>query len=249
MQINRLFYLRICLKFCLPLSYSCALFQHGMSAIVLRKVSLSLKFQGIGFKNLCEIWYARIVRRLLSVLVRTPLIKGILGLVEFNVPVPLDSGCVIVTCHTPWKRLLVQWCLENNFALVIGGGKWTHHARLIQRQGAGVTELRGIVKYLQQKGRVILAADFFNTLSDCPVSFIGNKYNASTLHVRLARMAGVPLMVVIPKLNGTSINFTIGPHFECTNLGLDVVNTTQSILSFLEKEIEGNPSIWSYNVN
>ena len=250
MQVNKPVYLRICLMFCSFLAYSCAGVQYGMKSVGLLKFPLYLlKCPGTVFKSLYGIIYARIVRRVLSVLVRTPFRKSTLQLVNFTIPVPYDSGCIIAICHTPWKRILVQWCLENNFALIIGGGKWTRQKKIIQRKGAGIAELRSIVKYLQLKGRVILAADFFNGLNNCPVKFLGNDYNASIAHVRLAIMAKVPLIVVIPKLSNTSINFTIGPQFEYFNLRLDFDKTIQRILSFLEKEIEHDPSIWATYVN
>lgn len=246
MPVNKPFYLRICLTTCSFIACLCAGLQYGMIAAGLLKVpTYILKSPGTIFKNIYSIWYARIVRRMLSFFVRTPLRKSTLRLINFTIPVPSDSGCVIVICHTPWKRILVQWCLENKFALIIGGGKWSHRKKFIQRRGAGFTELRNIIRHLQKRGRVILAADFFNSLSNCPVKFLGNEHNASVVHVRLAILAKVPLIVVIPKLSNTSIDFTIGPQLEFDDLGLDCYKTIQRILSFLEKEIESDPSIWS----
>lgn len=94
-----------------------------------------------------------------------------------------------------------------------------------------------------------MAADFFNGLNNCPVKFLGNKYNVSTVHVRLAKMAQVPLLVVIPKLTGTSINFLIGPKMEPENLRGDLSKKIEQILSFFEIEIESDPSIWSPYAN
>ncbi len=246
MSVSKPFYLRVCLTICSFLSCLCAGLLYGMITAGLLKVPVYiLKSPETVFKKIYSIWYARIVRRMLSFFVRTPLRKSTLRLINFTLPVPSESGCVIVICHTPWKRILVQWCLENKFALIIGGGKWSHQKKFIQRKGAGFTELRNIIRHLQQKGRVILAADFFNGLSNCPVSFLGSKCNASIVHVRLAILAKVPLIVVIPKLNNTSIDFTIGPQLETNDLGLDCHKNIHYILSFLEKEIERNPAIWS----
>jgi hypothetical protein len=216
-----------------------------ISAGLLKRPAYILKSAGTVFKNLYAIRYARVVRKMLSVLLRTPLRKSSLGLINFSIPVPADSGCVIAICHSPWKRILVQWCLENKFALIIGGGKWSNRKKLIQRKGAGIVELRNIIRHLQQKGRVILAADFFNGLNNCPVKFLGNKYNASIVHIRLAILAKVPLIVVIPKLKKTSIDFTLGPQLGFNNLKPGFYKTTRHILSFFEKEIERDPSIWS----
>ena len=201
------------------------------------------------FKDLHCIWCTRVTRRMLSIVMRTPLRKSFLSLINFTIPVPPDSGCVIAICHSPWKRILVQWCLENKFGLIIGGGKWSHQKKSIQRPGVGFTDLRNIIRFLQHKGRVILAADVFNSLNNCPVKFLGNKYNASIVHVRLAIMADVPLLVVIPKLTSTSINFSIGPKIEPGNLRGNINKKIEQILSFFEIEIESEPSIWSPYAN
>lgn len=99
------------------------------------------------FKNLQSIWCTRVIRRMLSIVMRTPLRKSFLSLINFTIPAPVDSGCIIAICHSPWKRILVQWCLENKFGLIIGGGKWSHRKKLIQRQGTGFTDLRNIIRF------------------------------------------------------------------------------------------------------
>jgi len=237
---------RILLMLCSFASYVFACLQYYFIVTGISKASFNAsKSPGTLFKDLHCIWYARITRRVLSFLIRTPLRKRVLSLINFTIPIPCDSGCVIVICHSPWKRILVQWCLENKFALIVGGGKWSHPRKSIQRQAAGYTDLRNIIRYLQLKGRVILAADFFNGLSNCPVKFLGNNYNASIVHVRLAIMAKVPLQVIIPKLNSTSIDFIAGPAIAPDSVNADYSKTAKQILSFFEKEIEQEPSLWS----
>jgi hypothetical protein len=244
MPTNKPLYLRKFLILFIPASLFFAGLQYCMITLgLLKKPVYIFKTPGKQFKNLYNIWYTRFVRRMLSAFLRTPLRKNSLGLINFNIPVPADSGCVIVICHSPWKRILTQWCLENKFALIIGGGKWSHRKKLIQRKGAGITELRNIIRHLQQKGRVILAADFFNNLRNCPVKFLGNKYNASVVHIRLAILAKVPLIVVVPKLKKTSIDFTPGPRLSFNNLKTGFYKTTRQILDFYEKEIEMDPSL------
>jgi hypothetical protein len=196
-------------------------------------------------KTLQCIWYTKLVRRIISFLVRTPVRKNILKLVNFNIALPRDQGCIIVICQTPWKRLLAQWCLEKKFALLIGGGKWTDQRRLIQRQGAGLTELRELIKYLQLGGRVIIKAEVFNNLNNCPVKFLGNNCNASLFAERLAILTKVPILTVIPKLSKTTIEFTAGPQFSTDDLKSKSTTITTQIISFFEKEIETNPVILS----
>jgi hypothetical protein len=194
-------------------------------------------------------WHARLVRRIVSFLVRTPLRKDILKLINFNIPVPTYQGCIIMTCHTPWKRLLTHWCLEKKFALIIGGGQWTGRKRIIQRHGAGLTKLRELVKYLERGGRVIVIADVFNNSTNCPVKFLGNDYNASVFAERLAILTKVPILTVIPTLSDTTIEFTAGPRFFTDGLKSGSTIITTEIISFFDKEIENNPAIFSNYVS
>jgi lauroyl/myristoyl acyltransferase len=95
------------------------------------------------------------------------------------------------------------------------------------------------------KGRIILPADVFNAQGDCPVRFLGSTLNASIVPARLARIAGVPLLVVVPKLSGRSISFLVGPGImPQQNLKGDK-QAIKHILAFFEAEIEKDPSVWS----
>ena len=195
------------------------------------------------FTTLRLVWQARLVRRLVSFLVRTPFKRSLLALVSFRVSLPSHQGCILVTCHSPWKRLLVQWCLEKRFALLIGGGKWTDGRRHVQRQGRGLVELRELVKYLQGGGRVVIKAEVFNGLNDCPVTFLGKRCNASRFAERLAILASVPIQTVVIKLSNTAVEFSASPRFLTNGIRGKSTAITRQILSFFEAEIERNPAV------
>ena len=242
-------YLLLLFATCGVISHFCASLHYIMIQIgFLHAPVYVAKYPTKKLKTLSCIWHSRLARRMISFLVRTPARKNILKLINFNIPIPVDQGCIIVTCHTPWKRLLTHWCLERKFAILVGGGKWTDGRRVIQRKGAGITELRNLVKYLQLKGRVITNADIFNNLYNCPVTFLGNEHNASLFAERLAILTKVPIITVIPKLSDTMIEFTAGPQFLTTNSKFKFTAITRQIISFFESEIENNPAIWSYYV-
>ena len=246
MPDNKPSYLLLLLATCSSISYFFASTHYVMIKVgVLNAPVNTSKLSLARLQTLHSIWYVKLVRRIVSFLVRTPVRRDILKLVNFNIPVPVDRGCIIVICHTPWKRLLVQWCLENKFALLVGGGKWTDKRRTIQRQGAGVTELRGLVKYLQLGGRVVIKAVVFNNKKNCPVKFLGNNCNASLFAERLAVITKVPILAVIPRLSGTAIEFTAGPQFSTNGLKSKSTTITTQVISFFEKEIESNPILLS----
>jgi hypothetical protein len=196
------------------------------------------------FEILKSIWHARIVRRIISFLLLTSLRNYVFAFVNDQVSFPLNSGCVIAICHTPWKKLLVQWCLENDFALIVAHGQWVGEQRRIQKEAYGFSSLRQIVMHLRKKGKVFVTMDNFNDLDNCPVDFLGNNANAVMLPVRLAKMAHVPLEMIIPVLNSTSINFIRGPQFDLGRLKTGSPVITRELISFLENEIRNNPGIW-----
>jgi hypothetical protein len=239
------FYLITGVTICRLLSFVSAGINYCMiSADILKTPVYLLNARKKKYKHLCNIWYTRIVRRMISVLVRSPLRSSTLRIVNFNIPLPSNSGCIIVICHTPWKRLLVQWCLEKKFAFIISSIKLTRNEKLVRSNGTGFKELRNIVKYMRLNGRVVLAADIFNNLKNCPVKFLGNYHNASLLPVRLARIAEVPLIVAIPSLQNRTINFLHYPEFYINVTEQNSSFVIQDIISFLETEINKNPSIW-----
>ena len=196
------------------------------------------------YKNIRNIWCTRITRRAVSVLVRSPLRKSVLQLVHFTNKLPANSGCVIVTCHTPWKRLIVQWCLHYKMALIVSNGIWTHRKRSIQRQASGFSNLRDIIQHLQQNGRVIIAGDIFNKREDCPVKFFENNRNASLLPIRLSRLANVPLVTAIPALRNGAVHLDYGPQFDNDLQQVDDRHMMQQLISFFEEEIKKEPGIY-----
>lgn len=245
MTSNKPVYLSICISICSLLAHLTAGIHFGLITAGLLKTPLYLKVASGGkYESLCNIWNTRIVRRMVSALVRSPLRNSTLRLVNFNIPLPAKSGCIILICHTPWKRLLVQCCIENDLALIIAFGNWTHkRGGKLQREGKGFNELRGIVKHLEKNGRIIMTVDNFNDLNNCPVKFLGNHANAELLPTRLARIAQVPLIAAIPVFRDGTINFIHGPKSDYKILQPDPCSVIQNLLFALENEIKLDPSI------
>lgn len=197
------------------------------------------------FKVLHSVWYARIVRRTVSLLIRTPLKEKILKLVTVNISIADKEGCIITMCRTPWKRLLDQWCLKENFGLVITGKPYNDNRRIIHRKGCGVSELRGLVNHLKAGGRVVAITDIFNDSDNCQIRFMGHQQNISLFVERLAALANVPILVSIPRLMDKSFNFIPGPKFLTNDIKPKKAILTRQVISYLENEIRNNPSIWA----
>jgi hypothetical protein len=247
MQPSKPYYLIVCIHTCDALSHFIA----GLHCYILYtgflKIPLCISNAPGGlYKNIRHIWLTRLLRRLVSLLLRSPLRNETLRLVNFTIPVARDTGCVIATCHTPWARLLAQWCFENKFALIVAGGNWIKRSRRINIKGEGFKELRHIVKHLRFGGRIIIMIDIFNNLSNCPAKFFENNYNVSLLPARLARLANVPLIAAVPELRKEAVDIYAGPQFDSKILNSDPCGVMQSLLVFFEKEIQRAPYIWSH---
>lgn len=197
--------------------------------------------------KISEVWQCRLMRRMISFLVRTPLKKTILNRVKFQLDLPENTGCVIVTCHTPWKRLLVQWCKQQRFGFIISPAIWHPKNRVVQRKAIGEKEIRELITALKNGKHVIFACDVFNEATDCPVNFMGSSKNASLVPARLALLAHVPLLTALIKYKNGQICIEGGHSFYP---GLDLNHchdancVTQQVLHYFDEEIRRQPGIW-----
>lgn len=244
MPATKPIYLRICISICYVLSNMVAGIHYFLFKTGLLKVSLVITDAPDGvYKNLLRIWYVRFFRRIVSVLVRTSLRRHVLQLINIKPTDGTAPGSVMVSCHTPWARLIVQWCVEKNYAMIVGWGPWTKRAS-IARHATGFNELRNLVNHLRSGGRVIIMADIFNNLKDCPVRFLEKNCNASLFPFRLAKISNTPLVSVMPVLENETIGINIGPQVCFSNADSEPGKVMQLILAYFEKEIKQNPSNW-----
>jgi hypothetical protein len=237
-------YLRAMAFICFALAQIFACIHYLLFKIRISKISSIISDAPHGlYPNLRTIWFVRFFRRCVSVIVRSPLRKDVLRLINFN-PESIPPGSVIVSCHTPWARLLTQWCLDNNYAMIVGWGPWPERAN-IARHARGFTEIRGIAEHLRSGGRIVIMADIFNDLSNCPVRFFEKPCNASLVPLRLAAMANSSLVTIMPALTNNSVRIRRGPQVSLNKYRDDAGNIMQTLLSYFEKEIKHDPAVWS----
>ena len=201
------------------------------------------------YKNLQKIWFSRLLKKLVSLWVRSPLRHYALRLVNFDFQIPGGKGLILVTCPTPWKRLLVRWLFENHYALIIDTGRSIQRRSRLKARRKGHNELAHIIRHLRFGGQVIIAADVFNKSAGQPAEILGKPGNLSLLPVRLARIAGVPLMAAVPQVRNGAIHIYPGPLYDAQIRYDEMGTLMQNLLGFFEKEIRKDPSIWSYFVN
>jgi hypothetical protein len=194
-------------------------------------------------KTMHKIWFARMMRRSLSLILRTPLRPEVLGLV--NNKLSLEKyGYVISIPHTPWAKLLAEWCRSNDFALVFAGGPWIKRTGHVNVPGAGFSGIRKVVSHLRAKGRVVIIGDNENKSRCCHVSYLGKDCNASLLPVRLAALALVPIITVIPTFENNCVNLRNGPIIEIDETNLNKQKGLQKIFSYFETNFCASPSLY-----
>jgi hypothetical protein len=195
------------------------------------------------YKSLHEIWVSRILRRIVSLLLMTPLQKSTLRIVNF--PPPVEGGCVITSCHSPWIRILSLWCQSSSFAIMIVSGAWIIRRKQICKNGKGFSELRQIINHLRNGGRVIIAGDVLIGSKTCAASFFEKDCQVSLTPVRLARIAGVPIVAAFTKIENGRLNIRTGIQYDLQIIKANPDNVMQKILRFIENEIKKSPSVWT----
>ena len=191
-----------------------------------------------------EIWFSRILRRTLSLLVRSPLKKGTISLINNKLKLPSQTGCVIAIPHTPWSRLLAEWCKVNKFALVLVGGPWIKRTGSFNVPGGGFSGLKRTISHLRSGGCVIVIGDNIGRWRCCKIHFLGKDCFASFLPARIAESAGVPLLAIYPKFNDGMINIHNGFESRIEEIKADKQKVTQKVFDFFETEIRDKPSIY-----
>jgi hypothetical protein len=208
------------------------------------KISSIISQSPEGFKKTIQkIWFARMMRRLLSLILRTPLRSKVLKLVNNKLILP-EFGCVIAIPHTPWAKLLAEWCRSNNFALVFAGGLWIKRTGDVNVPGSGISGIRRIISHLNSKKFVVIIADNENRSHCNNVSYLGKDCNASLLPVQLAALARVSILTVIPKFQNKGVNLQNGLTIDADDIIENKQQALQYIFSYFENEIYATPSIY-----
>ena len=244
MATTRPLYLRVFILICHGLAIIIAGIHYSLFRIRIPKLSsVIVKAPGGPYKNLKDIWFVRFFRRVVSVLVRSPFRKHVVALINFD-PDKIVPGSVIVSCHTPWARLLTQWCVENKYAMIVGWGPWTKRAS-IARHATGINDLRDLARHLCSGGRIVIMADVFNDLNNCPVKFFEKPCNASLFPLRLAKIANTSLVTIMPSLENETVQIHTGPQVSLGEHKKEPGRIMQALLTYFEKEIKQDPSVWS----
>lgn len=198
-------------------------------------------------RTLRDIWFARLARESLVLILRTFLRQAALDRVTYALPPSHESGCVIAVFHMPWARLLASWCCDSDLALIVAGDVWVRRAGGSVVPG-GVAGLRRVIRHLRAGGRVVVMADFPRARRGCTIRFLGQPWHASTFPARLAACAGVPLLAWNPSFDRGRLHLDPGPAFAVGSLSEEQEAVTRSVLAYFERTIRERPALWSYSL-
>jgi len=186
-------------------------------------------------KTLRDIWFAKLAR----MWIRGPLLKFAKQIVKAP---SLCGGCVIAICHTPWSLLLAHWCFDNRVALVVTPSKkWRKRTGNLNVSG-GFHSIRKAVQHLQTNGWVCIHADSLKSRGFTS-PFLGLERPISMLPARLAGLAGVPLVGVVPTFEHGYLNLKMGEIFMVGKTHHDQKVITHKLIAFFENEIAQNPVV------
>ena len=195
------------------------------------------------YATLRDIWATRFMREAVTGLLKTPLRTAALSLVDADGLTAVQGGCVIAVCHSPWFRWLAEWCRDRNAARVVAGDDWIWRTRGVNVL-AGYHDVRALVEHLRNGGRAIVVADVFDAAHGCTVNFLGRQRRVSLLSARLAALAGVPLVAMLPSRHAHRIRLECGRRFQVGANNQDAV--MREMLAFYENEICRRPALWSH---
>ena len=220
-------------------SISSLLISYGhYSASVKGVISLSvyiLNAPGGCRKTLRDIWFAKLAR----MWIRGPLLKFAKQIVKAP---STSGGCVIAICHTDWSLLLARWCRDNNLTMVITASKkWRNRTGRVNVSG-GFQSLRKVVQHLQSNGMVCVHADSLKSRGFTS-NFLGLQRPISMLPARLAGLAGVPVVGVVPTFEHGYLNLKICETFIVGKTHHEQKVVTYKLITFFENEITQNPAI------
>lgn len=198
-------------------------------------------------RTIRDIWFARLARESLALVLSTSLRQAALDRVTCVLPPNQDSGCVIAIFHTPWDRLLAFWCCDSDIALVVAGKIWVRRAGQGVVPG-GVQGVRRLIRHLRAGGHVVVMADYPRARRGCTARFLGQEWHASILPARLAACAGVPLLAWNPSFDRGRLHLEPGPAFAVGSLPEEQEAVTRSVLTYFERTIREKPALWSHSL-
>ncbi|MGI9076712.1 MAG: hypothetical protein ACR2G6_05185 [Gemmatimonadaceae bacterium] len=197
-----------------------------------------------GSAELVSIWFARIAREGLRMLLALGFSDAVLRRVEVTSDGRKREGnCVYAIYHTPWGRVLALWLARQPNGVLYSARRWLDRAGKahVPCTWRGLRELVGRIR---DGSSAVVTADHFGREGHhtTPVSLLDRDVHASTGIARIAVAAGVPIVPVMTRYHGGRLQIVLGS--EIAVQPSTVADATRRMTAAFDAELRRDPSGW-----
>lgn len=197
-----------------------------------------------GAAELRAIWFTRIAREGLRILLALGLADAVLRRVEVTEGAgALKGNRVYAIYHTPWGRVLALWLARQSHGVLLSAQRWTERAG---RAHVPCTwrGMRGLVDQVRRGCPAAVTADHFGAAGGrtTAASLLGRDVSVSTGVARIALAAGVPIVPVMTRYCGGKLRVVVGAAIPVHRGGVEAA--TRGMTSVFDAELRRDPSGW-----
>lgn len=200
--------------------------------------------RGDGSRELREIWFTRLAREGLRMLLALGFAEAVLRRVEVaGGGRALRGNCIYAIYHTPWGRVLALWMARRSDGVLLSAQRW------MERAGKAHVPctwrgMRGLVEKVRRGRAAAITADHFGEAGarTTSASLLGRDVNVSTGVARFALAAGVPIVPVMTRYGGGRLRVVVCDAIPVDRTGIE--DATRRMTSVFDAELKRDPSGW-----
>lgn len=197
-----------------------------------------------GSAELRAIWFTRIAREGLRILLALGFVDAVLRRVEVTGNASaLRGNYVYAIYHTPWGRVLALWMARQSDGIVFSARRW------LKRAGKAHVPctwrgLRDLVQRIRCGGSAAVTADHFGSAGNHTTAawLLGREVQVSTGIARIAVTAGVPIVPVMTRYCAGKLQIAVGAEIAVDKAG--VADVTRRMTAAFDVELRRDPSGW-----
>jgi hypothetical protein len=197
-----------------------------------------------GSAGLEAIWFARIAREGLRLLLVLGFADAVLRRVEVTGTSPASGGsCVYAIYHTPWGRVLALWMERRTDGVLLSAERWLKRAGRAHMPCTW-RGLRELVDRISHGGSAAVTTDHFGPAGrhTTPALLLGRAVHMSTGVARIAAAAGVPIVPVITRYRAGKLQVAFDAAIAVDEVG--AAAATRRVIAAFDAELRRDPSGW-----
>lgn len=197
-----------------------------------------------GSPELSSIWFARIAREGLRILLAMGFAEAVLRRVELIGDARTSKGgCVYATYHTPWGRVLALWLARQPDGALFSAQRW------LDRAGKAHVPctwrgLRELILRVRQGSSAVVTADHFGPAAGhrVAVSLLNRDVHMSTGVARIAAAAGVSIVPAMTQYRSGKLRITLGAEIPVDPS--TIADATRRVTAAFDRELRRDLSGW-----